>query len=57
MSARFIESSLIKLGIEFFNGDEEVCGITTYGGSDSIIHAILAYKNRAKKLGITNPEM
>jgi glutamate/tyrosine decarboxylase-like PLP-dependent enzyme len=49
---------LIKLGVELFNGDKDkCCGITTTGGTQSIMYACIAYRNRAYKMGIENPEM
>ena len=57
-SARYLEAQLIKLGLELFNGDKErSCGITTSGGTESILFACLAYRNRALKMGIKKPEM
>jgi sphinganine-1-phosphate aldolase len=57
-SARFIESQLIKLGVELFNGGkDECCGVTTTGGSESIQMAMMAYRNRGYALGIKHPEM
>ncbi len=36
VSARFIESELVKMGIELFHGAKEgACGITTTGGTES----------------------
>ena len=54
---RYLESELIKLGVQLFNGKKDACGVTTSGGTMSIINAIYAYVNRGKKLGITNPEI
>ena len=57
-SARFIESELIKMGMDMFNSDKEKgCGITTSGGTESILFACMAYRNRAYKMGIKKPEM
>jgi hypothetical protein len=56
-SARFIESQLIKIGIDLFNGNENTCGITTTGGTESILFACLAYRNRGFTMGIEHPEM
>jgi sphinganine-1-phosphate aldolase len=56
-SARFIESQLIKLGVELFNGGKDACGVTTTGGSESIQMAMLAYRNRGHSLGIKHPEI
>ncbi len=57
-SARFMEAQLIKLALELFNGDKDrSCGITSTGGSESILFACLAYRNRGLKMGIRRPEM
>jgi sphinganine-1-phosphate aldolase len=57
-SARYLESQLIKLALELFNGDKDrSCGITTSGGTESILFACLAYRNRGYKMGIRRPEM
>jgi sphinganine-1-phosphate aldolase len=54
---RYIEAELIKLGVQLFNGKEDACGVTTSGGTMSIVNAIYAYVKRGKKLGITKPEI
>ena len=54
---RFLESELIKIGINLFNGKEDACGMTTDGGTMSIITAMYAYVQRGKKLGIKKPEL
>ena len=55
--ARFIESELIRIGLDLFNGKEDSCGMTTNGGTMSIITAMFAYVERGKKMGIKNPEL
>lgn len=35
----------------------ESYGLTTQGGTDSILHAMYAYKEWGKKIGITKPNM
>lgn len=54
---RYLESELIKIGIDLFNGGEDACGLTTSGGTMSIINAIYAYVTRARRNGIKNPEL
>ena len=59
-TAQFIESQLIKISLDLFRGtcEEDICGVTTSGGTESIIFAIQAYKNKAlKEKGITQPEL
>ena len=55
--ARFIESQLIKIGLELFNGKEDSCGMTTSGGTMSILTAMYAYIHRARENGIKKPEI
>ena len=54
---RYLESELIKLGVQLFNGGKDACGVTSNGGTMSILNAIYAYTNRGKKLGIKHPEI
>lgn len=57
-SARFIESELIKIGLEIFHGNKETgCGITTTGGTESILLAMMVYRNIGMEKGIKWPEM
>jgi sphinganine-1-phosphate aldolase len=55
--SRFIESELIRISIEMYKGNEECCGISTYGGTESILLAMLAYRNFAASKGVTNYEI
>jgi len=58
VSARFIESELIKIGLDLFHGNkEESCGITTTGGTESILIAMMVYRNIGMKKGIKWPEV
>ena len=54
---RYVESELIKIGLQLFNGGPDSCGITTNGGTMSILYVIYSYINRGKKIGIKNPEV
>ena len=56
-SARFIESQVIKIGLDLFNGKEDSCGMTTTGGTMSILSAMYAYIKRGRYYGIENPEI
>ena len=55
--ARHLESELIRIGVDLFNGGEDACGLTTSGGTMSIINAIYSYVMRGRKRGIENPEL
>ena len=54
---RYLESELIKIGLELFNGGKDSCGLTTNGGSMSIINAVYAYATRARRNGVKKPEL
>ena len=56
-SVRFIESQVIKIGLDLFNGKEDSCGMTTSGGTMSILTAMYVYIKRGRKNGIENPEI
>jgi len=60
------ESEIIAMTVDFFNGQavkehhpkEQVCGVIGTGGTDSIISAVLAHRNKYREeRGITAPEM
>jgi len=53
-----MEAEIIRMILNLYNGDENTCGIGTSGGTESIILACLAYreKGRAEK-GITHPNI
>ena len=55
--SRYLESELIKIGLDLFNGGEDSCGLTTYGGTMSIINAIYGYAIRARRMGVKEPEL
>ena len=53
-----MEAEIISMTKGLFSADNNVCGITTTGGTDSIGNAILMYKNLALKTkGITRPNI
>jgi len=43
--------------LKLFSGNNDCCGVTTYSGTESILHAVFAYSNIAKKNGINIPEV
>jgi glutamate/tyrosine decarboxylase-like PLP-dependent enzyme len=58
VSARFIESQVVKIGVNIFNGVlGETVGISTVSGTESITTAMMAYRNRGYTQGITHPEL
>lgn len=56
-SARYLEAQLIRIGADLFNGGQDCVGISTTGGTESILLAMVSYRNRAYSLGIEEPEV
>ena len=57
VSIRKMESEIVSMCIKLYNGDENACGTTTSGGTESIILACKAYRDYYKEKGIMNPEI
>jgi sphinganine-1-phosphate aldolase len=52
------EAEILSMTARMLNGDDEVCGTLTFGGSESIMLPMLVYRDRAREeRGITQPEM
>ena len=58
-SLRRFEHETIRMCSDLFHGDDETVGLVTSGGTESLIMAIKAYRDRARKLKpwILKPEM
>jgi sphinganine-1-phosphate aldolase len=55
---RKMESEVIRMTASLFNGNEEVCGAMTSGGTESILMAIKTYRDKAfEERGISEPEL
>lgn len=55
---RKMEAESVRMTCSLFNGDEDSCGIITSGGTESILMAMKAYRDRgAKERGIVNAEI
>uniref|UniRef100_F1L046 sphinganine-1-phosphate aldolase n=1 Tax=Ascaris suum TaxID=6253 RepID=F1L046_ASCSU len=54
---RKMEAEVVRMVANMFNGNEEVCGTMTSGGTESILLAMLAYRNRANERGTMEPQM
>lgn len=55
---RRYEASIIRMTLNMFHGDDKTCGAVSSGGTESILLACLAARNRGKALyGITQPEI
>ena len=53
-----MEAEIIRWTIDLYRGNDEACGIVTSGGTESIILAMLAYREKAlAERGITKPNM
>jgi sphinganine-1-phosphate aldolase len=62
-SATRFEGEIIAMGLDFFRADvalangQDPVGMVTSGGSGSILHAMLAYREQGASLGITKPNI
>ena len=57
-SVRKMEAELVAMTLSMFNGDEECGGVVTSGGTESILLACKAYRDRARhEKGILFPEV
>jgi len=58
-SLKRFESEVIKMTANLLNGDENVCGVMTAGGTESCLLAVKTYRDMAKqkKPWIRKPEM
>jgi sphinganine-1-phosphate aldolase len=53
-----MEAEIIRWTCNLYNGGPETCGIVTSGGTESIILAMLAYREKAsKERGVTKPNI
>lgn len=51
------EAEVIRMCCNMYKGDNKTCGLISSGGTESIILAVLAYKEIAKERGVTEPNM
>jgi sphinganine-1-phosphate aldolase len=57
-SVRKMDAEIVAMTLSLFHPTSECCGTTTSGGTESILLAIKAYRDRAKAVkGILDPEM
>jgi len=55
---RKMESEVVRMTCSLFNGDSETCGFMTSGGTESILMAVKAYRDKAyAERGVTEPEL
>jgi sphinganine-1-phosphate aldolase len=57
-SATKLEAEIVAMTAAMLHGDEHTCGVVTFGGTESLINPMLAYRDRARaEKGITEPEV
>ena len=53
-----MEAEVIRWTLDFYKATPECCGLITSGGTESIVLAMLAYREQARaEKGITNPNI
>ena len=53
-----MEAEIIQMSLNIFKGDDNSAGAITSGGTESLVTAILTYREWARKTkGITRPNM
>jgi sphinganine-1-phosphate aldolase len=57
-SATKLEAEIVAMTASMLHGDDHVVGVVTFGGTESLINPMLAYRDRARaEKGITEPEV
>jgi sphinganine-1-phosphate aldolase len=57
-SATKLEAEIVAMTAGMLHGEAEVCGVVTFGGTESLINPMLVYRDRGRKeKGITRPEV
>ena len=57
-SATKLEAEIVSMTRSMLHGDERACGVITFGGTESLINPMLAYRDRARaEKGVTEPEI
>ncbi len=57
-SATKLEAEIVAMTSAMLHGDAQTCGVVTFGGTESLINPVLAYRDRARaEKGIDKPEM
>jgi len=57
-SATKLEAEIVAMTAAMLHGDAEVCGVVTFGGTESLINPMLVYRDRGRaEKGITEPEV
>src|ERR1700681_2769644 len=57
-SATKLEAEIVAMTASMLHGTPEVCGVVTFGGTESLINPMLVYRDRGRaEKGITEPEV
>ncbi len=57
-SATKLEAEIVAMTAGMLHGTEQVCGVVTFGGTESLINPMLVYRDRGRvEKGITEPEV
>ena len=57
-SATKLEAEIVAMTAAMLYGSPEVCGVVTFGGTESLINPMLVYRDRGRpEKGITDPEV
>src|ERR1700686_1275379 len=57
-SATKLEAEIVAMTASMLHGGPEVCGVVTFGGTESLINPMLVYRDRARaEKGITEAEV
>src|SRR5260370_38664010 len=57
-SATKLEAEIVAMTAAMLHGSPEVCGVVTFGGTESLINPMLVYRDRGRaEKGITQPEV
>jgi sphinganine-1-phosphate aldolase len=57
-SATKLEAEIVAMTAAMLHGTPDVCGVVTFGGTESLINPMLVYRDRGRaEKGITEPEM
>jgi len=52
-----MEAEILRMGCNMYNGGADSCGVLTSGGTESILLAMLAYRESGLKKGINKPNV
>ena len=56
-SLKRFETQVVRMTADLLNGDRQVAGVMTSGGTESCLLAVKTYRDMARKKGIQKPEM